>query len=41
MFKWTYGLLGHNYRAAALSTLYCIRNHNTKFEIDRKILGQT
>ncbi len=22
MFKWTYGLLGHNYRVAAVSTLY-------------------
>ena len=21
-FKWTYGLFGHNYRVAALSTLY-------------------
>ena len=28
-FKWTHGLFGHNYRVAALSTLYLI-----VFEID-------
>ncbi len=42
--KWTYGLFGHKYRIATLSTLYLtilgtmLILYHDKFEIDRKIL---
>ncbi len=39
-FKWTYGLIGHNYRNATLYTMYLdyIRNHHTEFKFDRTLL---
>ena len=38
IFKWMYGLFGHNYRVAALSKLYLTILVITKFEINRTIL---